>query len=184
MIPGRRNIRTVLFALSLMLMACEQPANPAQLGALDNLISATDAAMLTLNELDRGRYDRSDSLFASQQAAFSDRFRDTLGRDAAQALGAQFVTLRSAAVMGNEHERVLTEIAANLERLRKLREDIATGALEASQSAPYLKEEQQRHTAAIEAVHRVIDNYKLIQHAWDRRDTVDLLLADTNPMTP
>lgn len=178
---GIRTARQMAFASCALLLACRQAPDPAQLSAVDQLISATDAAVLTLNELDRRRYERSDSLYAGQRTAFSERFTDTLPRAAAGALGQQFITLRAAASMGAQHEHVLDQLIASSERLRNLRNDISGGALDAQQAALDIDGEQRHHASSIEAVHRVIDNYRTLQQAWDRRDSVMVLLANTQP---
>lgn len=185
MIHGIRTVHLATFASCALWMACRQAPDPAQLTAVDQLISATDAAVLTLNELDRGRYRRSDSLFADQQAGFASRFEDTLDRSAAKALGDQYIALRASSTMGADHERVLAEIATSSERLRTLRADLAIGAIQKEKGALLITHEQERHTALIEEVHHVIDNYRTLQQAWDRRDTVAVLLSEVNPsITP
>lgn len=170
--------RFATFASCTLWMACHQAPDPGQLTAVDQAISATEAAMFTLHELDRGRYQRGDSLFAEQRAAFTGRFRDTLGRNTARILGGQFITLRASAAMSRDHEHVLADITSSGERLRALRADLASGALRKEEGASLIAAEQQRHTALIGAVHNVIDNYRALQQAWDRRDTVALLLSD------
>lgn len=176
MIHGIRIGPLVTFA-SCLLLACAEAPDPAQLTAVDQLISATDGAMLTLNELDRGRYIRSDSLFALQQAGFNARFADTLARDAANGLGAQYLALRAAATMGRDHNRLLNDLVTAGERLRDLRKRLADGTMERPDGANAIAAEQQLHTALIEGVHVVMDNYRILQHAWDRRDSVAHWLA-------
>lgn len=177
MTHGIRTLPVPAFALCALVAACSQAPDPAQLTAVDQLISATDAALLTLNELDRERYLRTDSLLSEQQSGFAARFDDTLDRTAALALGSQYVVLRAAEQMGADHERVLAEIGSASERLRSLRNDLAAGAIEPKSAIALIATEQQQHAALIGAVHRVIDNYKLVQQAWDRRDSVAVLLA-------
>ena len=181
MIHGIRTVQFATFASCALWVSCKpQAPDPAQLTAVDQLISTTDAAMLTLNELDRGRYLRSDSLFVQQRVGFVERFRDTLDPRSAQALGDQFIALRASHEMGADHERLLDEIGTTSERLRTLRNDLANGAIKVHDAAPIIASEQKRHTLLIDAVHRVMDNYRVLQHAWDRRDTVAMLLSDTN----
>ncbi|MBK8499747.1 MAG: hypothetical protein IPL52_13260 [Flavobacteriales bacterium] len=96
------------------------------------------------------------------------------------ALGSQYIVLRAAGTMGTDHERVLADIGSASERLRLLRNDLTAGAIAPKSAAALIATEQQQHTGLIDAVHRVIDNYKLVQQAWDRRDSVAVLLADTN----
>lgn len=160
-----------------LLMACAAAPDPQQLTAVDQLIAATDAASLALRELDRGRYTRADSLFGDQDSALRARFAQPLRPEAAQPLASQWIALRHAAAMGADHERVLGELLASAERLRALRSDIAQGAVAPRAAAPLIAAEQQRHAAVMDAAHAVMDNYRILQRAWDRRDTVRTLLA-------
>ncbi|HRH37290.1 MAG TPA: hypothetical protein PK760_03025, partial [Flavobacteriales bacterium] len=104
-----QRIRTGRFAAfascAALLMACAQAPDPAQLTAVDQLIEATDAALLTLNELDRSRYTHSDSLFHVQRDGFASIFKDTPQRDQAKVLADQFIALRASARMKSDHER-------------------------------------------------------------------------------
>ncbi len=181
MIHGIRTAPLFAFTSCALWAGCHQAPDPAQLTAVDQLITTTDAALLTLNELDRTRYHRSDSLYQDQRGSFAMRFRDTLDRSTAKALGDQFISLRASQEMGTAHERTSADIAASSERLRTLHTDIANGAIDKEQAASLVTGEQQRHTTLIEAVHRVIDNYRMLQLAWDRRDSVAALIADTKP---
>lgn len=168
---------TMAFALSALLLACATPPDPLQLTAVDQLISATDAASLALRELDRGRYERADSLFAHQDSAFRARFAVNLAPPAAAPLANQWIALSNAADMGRDHERVLGELLVAAERLRILRKDLTDGAIAPKEAATLLATEQKLHTSIIDATHGVIDNYRILQRAWDRRDTVLTLLA-------
>lgn len=175
-----RGIRIALgsaFATSALLWSCVQPPDPAQITAVDQLISATEGAILTLNELDRARYERADSLFHQEESDFLERFSDTLSRPEAKALGNQWITLSEAADMGAGHAHALDALAATDVRLRALRHDIAEGAFSSKEAQPLIAEEQRRHIGLMSSVHAVLDNYRLLQHAWDRRDTVTALLA-------
>lgn len=177
MTSGIRTILGPAFATSALLLSCDQPPDTAQLTAVDQLISATDGALLTLNELDQERYVRADSLFAGEEKDFAARFTDTLSPVEAKALGQQWIALSKAGGMGSDHMRTLTELAATTERLRTLRKDIADGAFNRDKAAPLIAEEQRRHIGLMGSVHAVMDNYRLLQQAWDRRDTVTALLA-------
>lgn len=166
--------------LAFLPLACTHAPDPAQLTAVDQLITANDGAALTLNELGRQRYLHADSLLTLDSARYAVRFADTLAPSSAQALGSQWLTLRHAAAMGRDHERVLGELILAGERLRLLRADIAAGALDAGAAASLIAAEQKHHSDVIGGVHAVIDNYRLLQQAWDRRDTVEQLLANTD----
>ncbi|MBL0127165.1 MAG: hypothetical protein IPP83_06825 [Flavobacteriales bacterium] len=177
MTHGIRTVRSAALLLGVLVVGCAEPAQPAQLTAVDQLIFATDGATLTLNELDRERYDRSDSMFAFQQPLFTDRFTDTLNPVAAQALGSQYISLRASANMGRDHVRVLDELITTSARLRILRKRLADGTMDRNDGATAIAAEQQHHTAVIVGVHVIMDNYRQLQRAWDRRDTVNTLLA-------
>ena len=165
------------FALSALLLACTKPPDQQQIAAVDQLIAATEAASLTMNELSRARYAEADSQRAADSALYAARFAEALRPQEARALGNQWVALNGAHAMARDHERVLIELIATAERLRALRHDIATGAFDREQAAPLIATEQERHAQVIGGVHAVIDNYRLLQQAWDRRDTVAMCLA-------
>lgn len=179
MTHGMRSTTGSALLLAALLMACARNPDPDQLTAVDRLITATDGATLTLNELGRQRYELADSLLAQDSARFALRFQDTLEPSSAQVLGGQWLTLHHAATMGRDHERVLGELILAGERLRLLRNDIATGAVAAQQATAMIAAEQKYHAELIGGVHAVMDNYRQLQHAWDRRDTVEKLLANT-----
>jgi hypothetical protein len=179
MSQGMRTVLLATVASCTLSTACRKAPDPAQLTAVDQLISATDAALLTLNELDRGRYQRSDSLYHMQAGLFRGRFADTLAPAEAKMLGDQYITLRAADHMGDDHERILADIATSTERLRALRSDLAAGAIDQEDGTSLITAEQRRHIELIEGVHGIIDNYRMLQKAWDRRDSVALLLSDS-----
>jgi hypothetical protein len=105
------------------------------------------------------------------------RFTDTLGRREAQALGNQFIALRAARAMGADHLRLQAALGTSRERLRTLRNDLASGAISTGHGAGLIAHEQRLHAVHIAATHAVMDNYRLLQKAWDRRDTVQVMLA-------
>jgi hypothetical protein len=165
--------------MALVMSCSEAVPSAAQLNTVDSLVTATDAAVLTLNELDQGRYDRMDTLFQQHQARFLERFKDTLDPNSAHVLGDQFLQLRSARQLGEDHVRVMSDIAAASERLRALRTDLANGAIDTVAAAAIITNEERRHTALLDAVRAVIANYRSVQLAWDRRVEVDSLLMMT-----
>ncbi len=179
MTPGIRQTMHVASALSALLVACAKAPDQHQLSAVDQLITATDGAALTLNELDRSRYEEAVSMLTSDSAAYAWRFSDTLRPEEARVLGSQWTTLRGASTMARDHERVLAELIASAERLRALRNDLLSGAMDAARAASIIADEQKHHTEVSAGVLVVIDNYRALQQAWDRRDSVNLLFADT-----
>lgn len=181
-----RRIRTVAlhtFATCVLLGSCSRSPDGNRNAALDDLITATDAAMLTLNELDRGRYIRTDSLFETERPYFLRRFEDTLDRERAQLLAEQYVALRAARDMGHAHDRVLAAAVEAGERLRALRMDLAHGAIDLDELGPLLAGEQRSHLVLMEAVHVTIDNYRTLQRTWERADSAALILAERTTTT-
>jgi len=172
MTTGIRKPRQAAFVMCALMSACAKPPDQQQIAAVDQLITATDAASLTMNELNRARYAEADSQRSADSSLYAARFAEALRPEEARALGNQWVALNGAHAMARDHERVLIELIASAERLRALRHDIANGAFDREQAAPLIATEQQLHTEMIGGVHAVIDNYRLLQQAWDRRDTV------------
>ena len=164
-------------ALNGFFQGCRTPADPVQLRAVDSLITTVDAAMLTLNELDRARYRRTDSMFQAQRPMFETRFQDTLDRATADALGNQFIALRGSAEMGAVHDSVLSDLTAATERLRALQLDLKNGAMEPEAGRPVISNEFKVWTSLESSVHGVIDNYRVVQHAWENVAHIDSLLA-------
>lgn len=164
-------------ALNGFLHSCRTAPDPAQLRAVDSLITSVDAAMLTLNELDRARFQRTDSMFQAQRALFETRFQDTLDRATADALGNQFIVLRGSAEMGKAHENVLIDLGATAERVRALALDLKNGAMEPEAGRAALANEYKAWASLDSSVHVAIDNYRLVQSAWDNAAHTDTLLT-------
>ncbi|MEO8589062.1 MAG: hypothetical protein ABI432_06825 [Flavobacteriales bacterium] len=170
-------------AMNGLFQGCRTPADPAQLRTVDSLITTVDAAMLTLNELDRTRYQRTDSMFQVQRPLFEARFKDTLDRAAADVLGNQFLALRTAADMGRDHERVLNDLGTTAERLRALRLDLQNGAMEPPKGRIAMNRERTAWSLLETSVLGVIDNYRIVQRTWENVAQVDTLLTP-KPMMP
>jgi hypothetical protein len=176
----------VLSALALCAVApaCHRSPDPAQLRTVDSLITSIDAALLTLNELDPVRYAHSDSLHAQREALFNVRFTDTLDRTVADALATPFLVLRSAARMGEDHRRVVTDLEAARIRLAALQTDLSSGAMEPETSAAALVEERNLAVQLDSNVHWILDNYRSLQRVWDDLPRIDsLLTADPTTVT-
>lgn len=181
--------RGILFAAIVALgvngffQGCRTPADTAQLRAVDSLITSVDAAILTLNELDRARYQRTDSMFQVQRLLFETRFQDTLDRATADALGNQFIVLRGSAEMGHAHESVLNDLSASSERLRALQLDLKNGAMEPDAARTVIANEYKTWTSLETSVLGVIENYRVVQRAWENVAHIDSLLAPgANPL--
>jgi hypothetical protein len=172
------------FACSGLLPGCRTAADPAQLSAVDGMITSLEAAMLTLDELDHGRYVRVDSLYTVHQQSFAQRFRDTLGRHEALLLANHFLVLRAARSMGDDHLALREHLADAAQRLRNLRQDLASGIMDHEQGAVALARERLILQDTEESVHRALDNYRTVQRAWDDRTEVGSLLADAGPNEP
>lgn len=165
-------------ALSAVAPACRRSADPAQLRTVDSLLTSVDAALLTLNELDRVRYHRSDSLHAQREALFNVRLADTLDRATADALANQFLVLRSAARMGEDHDRLLTDLTAARVRLAALQTDLTNGAMDPVTATDALAHEHHHVVQLDSNVRWVLDNYRSIQRVWDDLPRIDSILVE------
>ncbi|HMC98024.1 MAG TPA: hypothetical protein VKG92_10230, partial [Flavobacteriales bacterium] len=141
-----------------------------------------DAAILTLNELERGRYQRCDSMFQLQRPLFELRFRDTLDRATADALGNQFIALRAASDMGRDHERVLNDLGVTAERSRALRIDLQNGVMDPTAGRTAINRERTAWSLLETSVLGVIDNYRVLQRTWDNAAHIDSLLTLPPPL--
>lgn len=167
----------ILFAYSGLGVACNTPADPEQIRTVNSMISHVKAAKLTLNELDRVRYDRAAALYRSDETRFLERFNDTLDRESAQKLADHFNVLRASAQMGLDHDRVAEDVIHTNERLRTLREDMVSGAMNANGATTAIAKEERIVGTLDSMVAQVIINYKAVQKAWDDLAAVDSLLA-------
>ncbi|MEX1131601.1 MAG: hypothetical protein WEC15_00110 [Flavobacteriales bacterium] len=167
----------IAFAWSGLGLACRNPANEAQIRTVDSMITSLEAAKLTLNELDRIRYDRAAALYRSDSSRFIARFADTLDRSTAERLGNHFRVLRAAANIGADHSLVGEDLASSKERLLALRNDMENGALNEEGTHQALLNETRIVDALDGQVQQVIVNYRAVQRAWDDLATVDSLLA-------
>lgn len=179
-------LSTVLATLawSGLALGCRPAADPAQLKALDSMITNTEAASLTLDELDHGRYLRADSLFRTLQQRFADKFRDTLGREEALLLGNHYLVLRAARTMGNDHLALRSTLEATAVRLRDLRRDLESGSMDQEQGAAAIARERLLMQDVEADVHRALDNYRTVQRAWEERTMVEPLIAQDHDHIP
>lgn len=172
--------RGILFAAVAALAlghACRQPADPGAVQAVDSLITRVEAAILTLNELDHGRYARAEAVFRSDAPRYEERFKDTLDRHTALILGNHYKVLRAAGPMGREHQQVHADLGRTLDRLKALRTDLGTTAVDRKEAPSVLARERQQVATLDTLVHVVIQNYRSVQQAWDDLDEVEPLLA-------
>ncbi len=176
----------IAFAWSGLGLACRTPANELQIKTLDGMITRVEAAKLTLNELDRIRYDRAAALYRSDAPRFMERFKDTLDRATALRLGNHFNVLRAAGEMGNDHDSIASDLVDSKERLRALRHDMVNGAMDAEETTVILTNEATALEVLDAQVRQVITNYRAVQRAWDDLASVDSLLAEgpRNTMQP
>lgn len=178
MTHGIRSTACGALAWGALALGCAPaPPDPAQLATVDSLITTTAAALLTLNELDAGRYARLDSLFRSADAHFRDRFNDTLDTATARLLGDQYLLLRQAGRIGDDQLRMATDLATTKERLHALRTDLAHGAIAPADARTHIDQESRTVGRLMAALDTVIGNYRAAQLAWERRDTVERLLS-------
>ena len=177
--------RGILFAALAALVgsglaqACRRAADPHQLATVDSLTNAVEAVFLTLNELDVHHYATADSILKAAKPLFMQRFADTLDRPTAALLGDQFIHLREARRMADDHLRIRTAAENTVLRLHQLHADMAQGALDREQGRAALYTEQRTITAMDPLVHQVITNYRATQRVLERQPSVDSILADT-----
>lgn len=178
--------RGILFATTTALFlgnlgaGCKPSSGPEHLSAVDSMLTTVEAALLTLNELDRERYTRATAQYQADAERFKERFRDTLDRATAERLGNHFRMLRAAEVMGNDHDRLVSELKMTKERLRALRRDLESGTVPSAEADRNCSAERAASANLAEHVDAVIANYRTIQRAWEERDTVETMMADTN----
>jgi hypothetical protein len=92
-------------------------------------------------------------------------------------LGDQYLLLRGARRLGADHLRVANDLRSTSERLHALRNDLAQGAIAPEKALDLIGRESTQHAALTDEVYLVIANYRAVQQAWDRRDTVEQLLS-------
>jgi hypothetical protein len=179
-------LSTVFAALTLGVLAtgCQHSTSPQYLSTVDSLITTTNGALLTLRELDPARYDHLDSLHHQLLPSFLDRFDDTLPPDRADLLADRFLVLRAAARMGSDQRSLEQRLAYRVARLDTLRSDLAVGALAEGEVRSAVQAEQRWADFDHAQVLNVLDNYRMAQQAWEQRDTVLTLLADTPSSRP
>lgn len=179
---------TTLIAFTMLVgaSACRQAADRTLAMTVDSMHTVNNGALLTLQELDDARFDHLDSIFRYQHPLFQTRFMDTLTPTEAGRLGNQFLVLRRASQMGRDQRALTIRLRERNERLAALELDLAQGAT----SRRDLEQAVQVERTLLEFDHAqvltIIDNYRSAQHAWELRDSVAVLLADTpqNPVRP
>jgi hypothetical protein len=164
----------------LLCPACKQPASPGQLTAVDSLIVANQAALLTLRELDGSRFLRLDSMLHAKGPAIRRRFSDTLQPSEAQLLAPLYLGLRDAARMGSDQADLLQRIAARDERLQILREDLRQVRMGSNKAAGIIDLERRAQAFDHEQVLTTIDNYRRAQQLWEQCDSLDRVLAQAD----
>jgi hypothetical protein len=184
MTPRARTGATLALFLGVLVQACQRPADPEQVRTVDTLIASVESAMLALNELDTARYRRCDSLYRADHTTLEQRFRDTLERGEAGLLGNHYLLMRAAARMGQDHATLESLLRSTVQRLRALRTDIASGAMDPRAAAPAIATEKVLLTQLEADTHRAFDNYRSLQRAWDQRHQVAQLMGDANPILP
>jgi len=179
--------RGILFAGLVALVAsttvssCRRAADPQQLATVDSLITAMEAARLTLNELDTQRYAKADSILQRTRGLFLRRFNDTLDKATATQLGAQFVELRETSRREADHLATQQNLSESTIRLKRLRNDIAQGALPEEGIVNALRQEARAAEHAEKNLLLVIENHQATGRSLQLQPTVDSLLADTLP---
>ncbi|MEZ4757276.1 MAG: hypothetical protein R2817_10655 [Flavobacteriales bacterium] len=160
--------------------ACKQPASPGQLAAVDSLIVANQAALLTLRELDATRFDRLDSLLRIQGPALRQRFQDTLPPAEARILAPLYLGLRDAARMGQDQTILLHRIAERDQRLQLLREDLQLVRISTDKATGIIDHERRAQAFDHEQVLATIANYRRAQQLWEQCDSLGRVLAQAD----
>ena len=178
---GVRYLLLIALAAGMLAHACRRQADGANLQTVDSLITRVDAAILTLNELDAGRFRQGADAFAARETLFDRRFNDTLDQKEAELLGSQFLILDAASEMAADHERTLKELEVSAERLRNLRTDVMNAAMSTEEEEKAIGIEQHVHQLLHANVEQTIANYRSMQDSWERLPATDSLLnaADT-----
>ena len=171
----------IAFSLLAGTSACRQAADPALAMIVDSMHTENTGALLTLQELDEARFDHLDSIYRAQQTQFRSRFMDTLIPEEAGQLGNQFLVLRNASQMGRDQRALAIRLRERNERLAVLELDLAQGATSRQELEQAVAVERALLDFDHDQVLAVIDNYRKAQHAWELRDSVTTLLADTPP---
>lgn len=161
--------RGILFAIPGALAycalahACRTPVDPGPLHTVDSLITFTEAALLTLNELDTVHYAEAEAFHARHAGTVDSLLHDTLDSAHAELLVNTALVVRQASRMANDHRRVAGDLVATSERLRALRSDIEKRAIAAAEAQQAVAHE---HSIAVDldtAMHRLLDNYRNLQ---------------------
>lgn len=167
-------------AFSVTVTSCRRATDPQQITTVDSLINDLEAMRLTLNELDTQRYALSDSVFQATRTRFMDRFKDTLDKPTAAALGNQFVQLRETGRRSADHRNILQVIGHTSERLKQLEHDLTNASLPEEDARVALLQE----AAIVEGIRngllQVITNYQDNQRVLEQQAMIDSLLADTS----
>ncbi|HRF81589.1 MAG TPA: hypothetical protein PL070_16045 [Flavobacteriales bacterium] len=171
----------VALVASTTTSSCRRAADPRQLATVDSLITAMEAARLTLNELDTQRYAKADSVLQRTRGLFLRRFNDTLDKATAAQLGAQFVELRETGRRGMDHRATLQHISESTVRLKRLRSDMVQGALQEDEIVNAMRQEARSAEQAEKNLLLVIENHQATGRSLQLQLTVDSLLADTLP---
>ncbi|MBL7952539.1 MAG: hypothetical protein JNM62_12565 [Flavobacteriales bacterium] len=178
--------RGILFAALVALIgsasvSCRRATDPQRIAAVDSLITAMEAARLTLNELDTQRYATADSILKLRRVLFLRRFNDTLDKPSAALLGDQFVQLREATRRATDHRHVMDAVTSGSARLKQLKQDLSASALLEEEVGKAILNETNAAEAIENSVMHVITNYQANQRVLDLQARVDSLLDDTLP---
>ncbi len=159
------------------LTACRTVPNAEQIAVVDSLITSMEAANLTLNELDLDRYYRASMILQKDSSRFKQRFSDTLDRASAMTLAGHYVHLQQAEHMALDHQQVYSATAEATNRLKDLRNDLFSGALDESNSTNAISLERLKAEQLSEMVHQVITNYRTMQTVLANQAAVDSVLS-------
>jgi hypothetical protein len=173
--------RGILFAIPgalaccALAQACRPPADPGQLHTVDSLITFTEAALLTLGELDTVRYAEAEAFHARHAATLDSLLRDTLDSVHAELVVNTALVMRHTPRMADDHRRVAVDLTASGQRLRALRADLEQRAMPAADAPGAVAHERIIAVDLDTAMHRLLDNYRTLQGvaaAFPRTDSL------------
>jgi len=163
----------IVFAAST---ACRNVPDAEQIAVVDSLTTSMEAANLTLNELDLDRYYKASMILEQDSTRFRQRFNDTLDRSSAMTLAGYYIHLEQAEHMALDHQEVYAATARATLRLKDLRNDLLTGALDVEDATNAIALERTNAEQLSEMVQQVITNYRNTQNVLANQATVDSLL--------
>ncbi len=167
-----------------LLTACRSAAEPELVTTVDSLASHLAKSRDTLVDLDTNVYATADSLLTVDKERFLQRFNDTLDRTTATLLGDQFLRLRDAEKIAQDHRTIHALVVATNERISALRTDLLKGAFTVENGRMAVQHERSICLGLDSAVEHVLTAHGTLKKALQRVGRVDSLLSSTGPNEP